>query len=105
MNLTKYVIIFMHVMCNMGVVAALEYENMMIIECFNTVEFYYSNPALTGKSKLYYSYQNHKFSTLKFNLNCSTNEGTYAIKIEAVNLMLPAKLKDYCMESNNTDHK
>ena len=73
-------------------------------KCFQTVTYYHSNPEVTGRGTLYYTYKNDNFKIAKFNLSCLYNLNSNAvIQIESVQLLLPATIEDYCLEASRTD--
>ena len=73
------------------------------IGCFNTAMYYYSNRETGGMGKLYFSYKNDDFRHITFNLDCKVSgKLTYIIRVEQVNLMLPATMQEFCVESSYT---
>ena len=73
-------------------------------QCFQTVTHSHTNPWISGKSHLYYTYKNEDFKTVTFHMSCSDEKYNSFIVIESVQWLLPASMEDYCPEANGTDY-
>ena len=75
-------------------------------KCFNKTMHYFSNPEITGRSKLYINYKNDDFTNVQLNLKCNKEQPLRSnIKVEDVFLVLPVYEKDLCLESQETSFR
>ena len=82
-------------------VLAVTYTDEHQIKCFESVLHYHTNPAISGKSALAYTYRDEHFHELEFHLHCSEGH----IEVKTVDLMMPRTVADYCIESKTTSYR
>ena len=95
-NLSNTVCLFRVAAC--FIITSGSESNHYLTKCFQTVTHFHSNPEVT--KNVQYTYRNHEYSTVTFTLSCHGNNSH--IHLASVQLSLPARNEDYCLDATNT---